>query len=263
MSHPNDANAQKLKILTYEPLLEVNVYEGYYIGGYVFHTEGYGETRATWNSGVNLKGTIDYYGVLKEVIELKYVGGNNVVLFNCVFRDSIRGIKKHPTFDLIDVKDSSRHRGDDTFILASQAQQVYMTPYPYRLASGQGWWAVWKTKARSVIDIKYEATSATNSSSLEGCYQEDEMPEMPNVDQSNDPPADAEPHTPNVGVFEEVLPVDLPPPPPPPGQLALMEVEYNSEEDDIGSESDSESDDDDDDVIDLEFERIIRDVEDD
>lgn len=256
MDHPLDEKAQKLEILTYDPMYEVNVFEGYFVGGYIFHTHTYGETRSTWNSGVNLKGDIDYFGVLEEVIELKYVGRNSVVLFKCAFRDSIMGIKKHPIFDMIDVKYSTRHRGDDVFILASQAQQVYMTPYPHRNPAGVGWWAVWKTKARSTIDISYESSTATNESSLEGCYQEDEMPDPANI--SSDEPIDILTNR-NVDEFEDVLSVDLPIAPPQPGRLALVEAEYDSEDVDGRSSDEDEGDSDDEDEVDLEFETLVED----
>ncbi|KAL6533529.1 hypothetical protein OROMI_027641 [Orobanche minor] len=37
----------------------VNVYKGYFVNGYVFHTEEYGQTKSTWNSGINLKGNME------------------------------------------------------------------------------------------------------------------------------------------------------------------------------------------------------------
>lgn len=93
---------------------------------YLFHTSSYGEIRSTRNSGINLKGHLEYYGVPEEVIVLKYLEGNSVALFNCNWKDVIGGIVKHPTFDLIDIKVTSSHIGDDVFILASQMQQVCM-----------------------------------------------------------------------------------------------------------------------------------------
>lgn len=227
--------------------MQVNLYNGYFVNGYVFHTKTYGETRLTWNSGVNLKGNFEYYGVLKEVIELRYIGNNSVVLFNCDWRDSVRGITKHEIFDLVDVKESSRHAWDDVFILASQAQQVYMTPYPYRRPEFSGWWAVWKTKARSTIDIAYQSESdPPTESSLEGCYQEDEMPVPPNVSSANHLFDDPTHMARNVEEVDEILPVDLPPPPPRSGQLAIIEaVEEEEEEVEEDEEEDFESSEDD------------------
>jgi hypothetical protein len=162
--------------------VEVDCYKGYFVNGYLFHTVEYGANKATWNSGVNLKGNLEYYGTLTEVFEFKYMGGNTVVLFKCDWRDAGQGVRKHPTFDLVDVKMSSKHPGDDVFIFADQAQQIYITPYPSRRPTERGWSATWKCKARSHIEIAYAPSSVpVSDSSLGGCYQEDEMPVPPVV----------------------------------------------------------------------------------
>lgn len=217
--------------------MEVSCYKGYFVNGYVFHTESYGEARATWNSGVNLKGNFEYYGTLTEVIELRYRGGNKVVLFNCEWRDASQGVRKHPTFDLVDVKWSSRHPGDDVFIFAAQAQQVYMTPYPSKRPSERGWWATWKCKARSHIEIDYTPVRASeNESSLAECYQEDEMPELPSITEQD---------------VEDALPdenEDI--------RFVEVELELNDEtENDDSDESDTEiTEDDDSEDVNSEYE---------
>jgi hypothetical protein len=184
--------------------MEVNCYKGYFVNGYLFHTVEYGATKATWNSGVNLKGNLEYYGTLTEVIELKYRGGNTVVLFKCDWRDAGQGVRKHATFDLVDVKMSSKHPGDDVFIFAAQAQQIYITPYPSRRPTERGWSATWKCKARSHIEIAYAPSAVSESdSSLGGCYQEDEMPVPPVVNVEG--VEDVEHHGNNDNIqFEEV-----------------------------------------------------------
>jgi hypothetical protein len=56
----------------------VKCYNKYFINGYVFHTEEYGQGRKTNNSGVYVKGStsnefeVDYYGKLKKVVELQH-----------------------------------------------------------------------------------------------------------------------------------------------------------------------------------------------
>ena len=71
-----------------KPSKQVSCYEVYDINGFRFHTENYGQNKATKSSGVCIKGEWDenggqhdYYGVLQEVIELSYDGGNKVPLF--------------------------------------------------------------------------------------------------------------------------------------------------------------------------------------
>jgi hypothetical protein len=65
-------------------------YNGYFVNGYVFHTEEYGHGRKIYNIGVCVKGSIcsefevDYYGKLEKVVELQYHNEQNkVFLFKC------------------------------------------------------------------------------------------------------------------------------------------------------------------------------------
>jgi hypothetical protein len=50
------------------------LYNGYFVNGYVFHTEEYRQGRKTYNSSVCVKGStsseleVDYYGRLEEVV---------------------------------------------------------------------------------------------------------------------------------------------------------------------------------------------------
>jgi hypothetical protein len=73
------------------PERKVKCYNGYFINGYVFHTEEYGHGKMTYNNGVCVKGSIsselevDYYGRLEEVVELQYHSEQNrVFLFNAI-----------------------------------------------------------------------------------------------------------------------------------------------------------------------------------
>lgn len=118
-----------------------------------------------------------------------------------------------------------------------------MTPYRRRRAEFSGWWAVWKTRARSMIDIPCQSDPATESS-LEVCYQEDEMPVNPNVSSVDHPLDNATHLTQNIEKEEEVLPIDFPPPALRPGQLTVIEAdESEEEEDDFESESNDDNED--------------------
>ncbi|GLU00213.1 hypothetical protein SLE2022_175940 [Rubroshorea leprosula] len=73
--------SEQLIHLAIGPTFQVNVYNGFYANDFKFLTEEYTMTRKTYNCGVCVKGTtinskdeIDYYGVLKEIIELLYYG---------------------------------------------------------------------------------------------------------------------------------------------------------------------------------------------
>jgi hypothetical protein len=62
--------AKSLSSLSLGPERKVKCYSGYFVNGYVFHTEEYGHGRKTYNNGVCVKGStsseleVDYYGRL-------------------------------------------------------------------------------------------------------------------------------------------------------------------------------------------------------
>ena len=66
-----------LYALSCEPDLRVRIFSGCLIDGIRFHTTDRDKNRRTHNSGVMAEGThvgdpIDFYGSLKEIIELQY-----------------------------------------------------------------------------------------------------------------------------------------------------------------------------------------------
>lgn len=112
----------------------------------------------------------DYYGVLKEVIQLEYVGVplKYIVLFNCEWFDPTinRGMRVHKQFGFVELRPTRRYNKYEPFILAQQAMQVYYAPYPTSRDKAD-WMCVIRTKARSTID-------APTSKEDNGAYQEDE-----------------------------------------------------------------------------------------
>lgn len=94
-----DERGRQLKALARGPLYGAKTYTGYKANGFIFHTKERSVMRSFDNSGVLCKadttcyastsdnnpieGAIDYYGVLREVVELQYLGHLSVVLFKC------------------------------------------------------------------------------------------------------------------------------------------------------------------------------------
>ena len=141
------------------PSNSVKCYNGYYVNGFKFHTQFYGRYKKTMNSGVCVKGScyngneIDYYGMLEEVIRLKYLGSKcKVFMFKCHWYDTKRGLKVHRSNDLVEIKHTSTLHGSEDFVLAQQCQQVYYTCPPDNKSSE--WWAVMKTTARSRYNVE-------------------------------------------------------------------------------------------------------------
>ena len=71
--------AISLSLLSLGPERKVKCYNGYFVNGYVFHTEEYEHGRKTYNNGVCIKGSTssefktDYYGRLEKVIKLQII----------------------------------------------------------------------------------------------------------------------------------------------------------------------------------------------
>ncbi|CAI9276919.1 unnamed protein product [Lactuca saligna] len=174
--------SQHLECLARGPLRHVRSYKGYFVNGYKFHTEKYGDGRVTHNSGVCVRGTCynetecDYYGLLDEVLEVEYQGIGHciVVLFKCVWFNPTEGVRVDRKHNLVDIKYKSRLRNEDSFILASQAEQVYYAPYPV-MKDLKDWWAVVKTKPRGVYDLRQCVIEEDDDEDEEGqFFQESE-----------------------------------------------------------------------------------------
>ncbi|RWR90776.1 class III heat shock protein [Cinnamomum micranthum f. kanehirae] len=135
---------EQLQLLAMPPLRAVRCFKGYIVNGFRFHTEDRERQRKTQNSGVFLTaetssfasardtnpmtGNVGYYGVLKDVIELQYIGGNRIVLFKCDWWDVTnhggRGIKQDE-YGFTCVNFTRTLNTNEPLILANQAQQVF------------------------------------------------------------------------------------------------------------------------------------------
>jgi len=120
-----------LSLLSLGPERKVKCYNGYFVNGYVFHTEEYKHGRKTYNSGVCIKGStssefeVDYCDRLEEVVELQYhIEQNRVFLFKCNWYDRTdRGIKINPYYGLVEINTKARlHNVNDVFVFAKQCQ---------------------------------------------------------------------------------------------------------------------------------------------
>jgi uncharacterized cupin superfamily protein len=140
-------------------------YHGYEVNGLKFHTQTYNQNRSTINSGVCIKGEWDgsddqheYYGILQEVVELHYEGGNKVILFNCDWFDIINGVKVDKKRGLVEVKHSSRLRHYEPFVLACQADQAYYLPYPSTKGDRKNWWVAMKIQRKGQLGLGAETS---------------------------------------------------------------------------------------------------------
>ncbi len=125
----------ELFALSCEPDLRVRIYSACLVNGVRFHTVDREKNRRTQNSGIMVEGThdnqeIDFYGSLKEIIEIRYnadsSGDRTVVLFRCDWFDT-HGKKFRMKEDgfFKSINHGSLWYKDDPFILATQATKVF------------------------------------------------------------------------------------------------------------------------------------------
>ncbi|XP_041003891.1 uncharacterized protein LOC121249242 [Juglans microcarpa x Juglans regia] len=131
------------------------------MNGIRFHTKDLEGRRRTQNSGVvvhaNHEGLpIDFYGVLQDIIELRYMGCDKCFLFKCDWwdiGDTRRGI--HIGDHFTSVNTSRQWYKDEPFALAFQALQVFYIKDP---TLGGSWHAVHKITNRNVYNIRHKTS---------------------------------------------------------------------------------------------------------
>jgi hypothetical protein len=116
----------------------VDSFNSYDVNGYRFQTHQYTTSRPnkkTINSGVVCQGDdgLHYYGRVEGIYELNYGfdKGLNPVVFKCHWFD-LRRVRRDPEIGLGEVERSSVYKGEDVYILATQAFQVFYLPYACR-----------------------------------------------------------------------------------------------------------------------------------
>ena len=153
-----DDNIRKLGL---KPEKRAMCYEGCEINGFRFYTEAHEQHRSRINSGVCVRGVCtdetqhDYYGVLKEVVELEYDGVHNkVLLFKCHWFDITNGVKVDHQHGLVEVKHTSTLRTTEPYVLASQATQVYYLTYASDKRERRQWSIAMRTKRRGKFGVE-------------------------------------------------------------------------------------------------------------
>ena len=144
------------------------------VNGYRFHTRSREKNRKTQNSGVVVQGdhgenTIDFYGILQEVLEVEYLGQNKrVLVFKCDWFNvgDRNGLQIDRESGVASVNMSRKWYIDQPYILASQAKQVY---FACDLKLGNNWHVVQSSTPRALYDVPIQ---------IEEVYQEEE----PNLD---------------------------------------------------------------------------------
>ncbi|KAI3751293.1 hypothetical protein L2E82_22347 [Cichorium intybus] len=191
----SDESTSHLKVIARRPSRHVKSHKGYFVNGYKFHTQRHNDGHITNNCGVCVRGTAyndeesDYYGLLDEVLEVDYLGSGRciVVVFKCTWFDNVRGVKVNKN-KLVDIKPKSRLQINDPFVLASQVEQVYYTPYPAVTKDTKDWWAVIKTKPRGIYEVSKSVSEVFEDEKMEDehFFQIDERFEYTNEVSNNE-----------------------------------------------------------------------------
>jgi len=165
--------------------LKVRSYDIYEVNEYRFRFEKYGKSRGnltTTNTGVlavsfdDSNNELQYYGIIKDIIELKFDGGSefSLVLFDCHWFHPINGVRQLQRVGLVEVAHASCNPANRPFVLASQVKQVYYLPYPCKSsASLKDWWVAYKVSPLSNLSIPTMDEYDNEESPCVDTFQED------------------------------------------------------------------------------------------
>lgn len=174
-----------LYALSCEPDLRVRIFSGCLIDGVRYHTADREKYRRTQNSGVMAEGShnedyIDFYGCLKQIIELQYNSDfsdrRTVVLFRCDWFDT-NGKKSRMKDDgfFRSINHGIIWYNDDPFILATQATKVFYlkdTKHADDSKNAESWRIVHKFSHRHLWNVaENDSDERPNDSILS--YQDD------------------------------------------------------------------------------------------
>ena len=165
------------------PIEYAKSFRGYVTKGYRFNTLRHDKGLRTQNSGVVLLGDTgndmktNFYGVLKDVLRLEYLGGNYIVLFRCDWYDvfDLRRGMNIDKFGIVSVDTQKRLKVDEPFALASQVSQVF---YCTDVVNKGSWRVAVKTRSRKCFEFFEQDGDQCDIEDLEDveeeAYQENE-----------------------------------------------------------------------------------------
>ncbi|XP_010233141.1 uncharacterized protein LOC100826217 [Brachypodium distachyon] len=153
------------------------------VNGVRFHTVDREKNRRTQNSGIltiapDHNGVEkEYYGVLKQVLELQYLknkhGDRSVFLFRCDWFDldtKKNGLRDDGYFKSVNTSASALKYKNDPFILASQAKTVF---YMDDTRFGKSWKVLQTYTLRHVYDVLESENGEDIDQGNQDAYQED------------------------------------------------------------------------------------------
>ena len=143
-----------MRSLAWGPDKRATHYHCYNVNGFRFRTKQRDDGKKAQNSGVIVRGeyqNMSYYGLIIDIIELRYTKGNYVVLFKCDWHDVAReGIGyKLDCHEITSINRTRKLNTQKPLVLMSQAIQVYYVNCIKDLA----WSIVIETKPRNLYGM--------------------------------------------------------------------------------------------------------------
>jgi hypothetical protein len=128
----------------------------------------------------------EYYGRLEEIYELEFHGSKPLkpVVFKCHWFDE-KATRQNQNVGLVEIRQSNVYEGDDVYIMAQHATQVYYLSYPCKQDKRlQGWDVVYKVSPHSklpapsnedynLLDPNTYASEFFEEDGLEGSFEID------------------------------------------------------------------------------------------
>ena len=161
--------------------MRVKSYDMYEVNGFRFRSEKYENHRegdlSSRNTGVLALGIddatneeLEYYGVIKDIIELKFDGDEDfsLVMFDCHWFHPTKGVRHLNRFGLVEVAPASTNPANECFDIASQVSLVYYVPYACTsIASLLDWQVAYRVpplgSLETPTDDDYTTATPTNA----------------------------------------------------------------------------------------------------
>jgi hypothetical protein len=172
----------ELRQVANEFAYRVKKYSGYDVNGYRFCTTNYDKSRPnqkTTCSGVFTPGLddVDYFGRIEEIYELNFYGSKPLtpVIFKCHWFDPHVTRQTHSNLGIVEIRQDSTLPGDDVYIVAQQATQVYYLPYACQTKEHlKGWDVVYKVLPHRRLPVPNDEDYNLDPDTYDGeFFQED------------------------------------------------------------------------------------------
>jgi hypothetical protein len=160
----------------------VRSFSGYDVNGYRFRTTSYEQSRPnrkTTSSGVFTPGLdgVEYYGIIEEIYELKFYGSKslNPVIFKCHWFDPEVTRRTYSNLGLVEIRQDSVLPGDDVYIVAQQATQIYYLSYACQTKEHlKDWYVVHKVLPHGKLPVPNDEDYNLDPNTYDGEFFQEE-----------------------------------------------------------------------------------------